>query len=46
MSQKTSLQSLQTLDFGAWKDVRYAGETCPTLGQVILNCSSTRTTLC
>ena len=33
---KTSLRSLQALDFGAWKDVHYAGETCPTLGQVIL----------
>jgi glycerophosphoryl diester phosphodiesterase len=37
---KTSLQSLQTLDFGTWKDVRYAGETCPTLGQVLLTVPS------
>ena len=33
---KTSLRSLQALDCGAWKNVRYAGETCPTLGQVLL----------
>ena len=37
---KTSLQSLQTLDFGTWKDVRYAGETCPTLSQVLLTVPS------
>ena len=33
---QTSLRSLQALDFGNWKDVRYSGETCPTLPQVLL----------
>ena len=33
---QTSLRSLQALDFGTWKDVRYSGETCPTLAQVLL----------
>lgn len=32
---ETSLQSLQALDFGILKDTRYAGETCPTLSQVL-----------
>jgi glycerophosphoryl diester phosphodiesterase len=33
---QTPLKLLQTLDFGAWKDVRFKGETCPTLNQVLL----------
>lgn len=33
---KMPLDSLQSLDFGTWKDVHFAGETCPTLNQVLL----------
>ena len=30
------LDLLQSLDFGTWKDVHFAGKTCPTLNQVLL----------
>ena len=33
---KMPLALLQSLDFGAWKDVCFTGETCPTLNQVLL----------
>ena len=32
---EVSFSSLQKLDFGAWKDARFAGEACPTIDEVL-----------
>ena len=32
---EVSFSSLQKLDFGVWKDARFAGEACPTIDEVL-----------
>ena len=32
---EVSFSSLQKLDFGVWKDARFAGEVCPTIDEVL-----------